>query len=72
MHEYKIITLCGSTKFKDEFMKVQEAFLSLKGKSKEEQEKIRHGLLVYCELDTYSMVKIWMIFNEIIGGERYE
>ena len=24
MHEYKIITLCGSIKFKDEFMKVQE------------------------------------------------
>ena len=46
----------------------QEAFLSLKGKSKEEQEKIRHGLLVYCELDTYAMVKIWMKFKEIIGG----
>ena len=26
MHEYKIITLCGSIKFKDEFMKVQEKF----------------------------------------------
>ena len=24
MHEYKIITLCGSIKFKDEFMKAQE------------------------------------------------
>ena len=24
MHEYKIITLCGSIKFKDEFMRVQE------------------------------------------------
>ena len=24
MNEYKIITLCGSIKFKDEFMKVQE------------------------------------------------
>ena len=44
-----------------------EAFLSLKGKSKEEQEKIRHGLLVYCELDTYAMVKIWEKFKEIIG-----
>ncbi len=50
----------------------QEAFLSLKGKTKEEQEKIRYGLLVYCELDTYAMVKIWMKFNEIIGEERYE
>ena len=44
-----------------------EAFLSLKDKSKEEQEKIRHGLLVYCELDTYAMVKIWEKFNEVIG-----
>ena len=24
MHEYKIITLCGSIKFKDEFIKIQE------------------------------------------------
>ena len=44
-----------------------EAFLSLNGKSKEEQEKIRHGLLVYCELDTYAMVKIWEKFKEVIG-----
>ena len=45
-----------------------ETFLSLKGKSKEEQEKIRQGLLVYCELDTYAMVKIWEKFKEIVGG----
>lgn len=44
-----------------------EAFLSLKDKTKEEQEKIRHGLLVYCELDTYAMVKLWEKFKEIIG-----
>ena len=44
-----------------------ETFLSLKGKTKEEQEKIRQGLLVYCELDTYAMVKIWMKFKEIVG-----
>ena len=44
-----------------------EAFLSLKDKSKEEQEKIRNGLLEYCKLDTYAMVKIWEKFNEIIG-----
>ena len=30
MNEYKIITLCGSIKFKDEFMKVQEK-LTLEG-----------------------------------------
>ena len=47
-----------------------EAFLSLKNKSKEEQEKIRHGLLVYCELDTYAMVKLWEKFKEIVGEER--
>ncbi len=46
-----------------------EAFLSLKGKTKEEQEKIRHGLLIYCELDTYAMVKIWEKFKEI-GEEK--
>lgn len=30
MHGYKIITLCGSIKFKDEFIKIQEK-LTLKG-----------------------------------------
>ena len=35
--------------------------------SKEEQEEIRKGLLVYCGLDTYAMVKIWEKFKEIIG-----
>ena len=44
-----------------------EAFLSLKEKTKEEQEIIRHGLLVYCELDTFAMVKLWQKFKEIIG-----
>lgn len=43
-----------------------DAFLSLKEKAKEEQEKIRKGLLVYCKLDTFAMVKIWMKFNEIL------
>ena len=44
-----------------------EAFLSLKDKSLEEQREIRHGLLVYCELDTYAMVKLWEKFKEILG-----
>ena len=43
-----------------------EAFLSLKDKSLEEQEEIREGLLEYCKLDTYAMVKIWEKFNEVI------
>ena len=43
-----------------------DAFLSLTNLSKEEQEKVRNGLLVYCKLDTYAMVKIWERLNEII------
>ena len=43
-----------------------KTFLSLKNKSKKEQEEIRHALLLYCELDTYAMVKIWEKFKEII------
>lgn len=42
-----------------------EAFLSLKDKTPEEQEEIRNGLLKYCELDTYAMVKIWEKFIEV-------
>ena len=42
-----------------------QAFLSLKDKSKEEQEEIREGLLEYCELDTLAMVKIWEKFREV-------
>lgn len=45
------------------------AFLSLKDKSPEEQEKIREGLLEYCKLDTYAMVKIWEKFNEVINED---
>lgn len=42
-----------------------EAFLSLKDKTPEEQEKIRQALLEYCKLDTYAMVKIWEKFIEV-------
>lgn len=45
------------------------AFLSLRDKTPEEQSEIRDGLLKYCELDTYAMVKIWMKFKEVIGDE---
>ena len=44
-----------------------QAFLSLKDKSKEDQDKIRKGLLEYCKLDTLAMVKIWEIFKEVTG-----
>lgn len=40
-------------------------FANLSNYSKEEQEKIRGGLLKYCELDTYAMVKIWEKLAEI-------
>lgn len=42
-----------------------ETFLSLKGKTKEKQTELRKGLLVYCELDTYAMVKIWEKLKEV-------
>ena len=42
------------------------SFLSMKGKTKEEKEEIRKGLLVYCELDTLAMVKIYDKFKEVI------
>ena len=33
-----------------------------------EQQKARHDLLKYCELDTYAMVKVWEELNRVIGG----
>ena len=42
------------------------AFLSLKNKTPKEQEEIRNGLLEYCKLDTYAMVKIWEKFIEAV------
>ena len=43
-----------------------EAFLSLKDKSLESMhDDIRNGLLIYCKLDTYAMVKIWEKFKEV-------
>ena len=38
--------------------------------TKEEQESIRKGLLVYCELDTYAMVKIWEKLKEVISKDN--
>ena len=47
-----------------------QAFQSLKNKTTEEQKEIRTGLLKYCELDTYAMVKIWKKFNQILNMAR--
>ena len=47
-----------------------ETFLSLRGKSKEEQKELRKGLLVYCKLDTYAMVKIWEKLKEFINTKN--
>lgn len=43
-----------------------ETFLDLPNHSKEEQEEIRKGMLMYCGLDTYALVKVWQKLNEII------
>lgn len=42
-------------------------FVELGKYSKEEQEVIREGLLRYCELDTYAMVKIWEKLNKLFN-----
>ena len=41
-------------------------FASLGEKTKEEQERIRHGLLEYCKLDTLAMVKIWEKLKAVV------
>jgi len=48
------------------------AFLSLKDKTPEEQEQIKEGLIKYCKLDTYAMVKIWKKFNRILNTTPQE
>ena len=42
-----------------------DTFMNLANKTKEEQETLRNGLLVYCKLDTYAMVKVWEKLKEI-------
>ena len=41
------------------------AYLSLKDLPKAEEEKLRHSLLKYCELDTLAMIKIWEKLKEV-------
>ena len=43
-----------------------ETFLAMKDMDEEERAKAREGLLVYCKLDTYAMVKIWERFKEVV------
>ena len=44
-----------------------ESFLKLRNEMPEEaKEKIKEGLLIYCELDTLAMVKLWEKFREVI------
>ena len=42
-------------------------FPKIKDMSPEEQQKARHNLLKYCELDTYAMVKVW---EELVRASR--
>ncbi len=44
------------------------AYSDLVNHTKEKQEEIRKGLLVYCGLDTLAMVKVWEKLKEVIGG----
>ena len=43
-----------------------ETFLAMKNMTSEEREKARQGLLVYCGLDTYALVKLWEKFKEVV------
>ena len=43
-------------------------FPMIKDMSSEEQQKARHNLLKYCELDTYAMVKVWEELVEAVAG----
>ncbi len=43
-----------------------DTFLSLSNLSKDEQKRIRNGLLAYCKLDTYAMVKVWEKLKDAI------
>jgi hypothetical protein len=40
-------------------------FIDLINHTKEEQEEIRKGLLLYCGLDTLAMVKVWEKLKEV-------
>jgi predicted RecB family nuclease len=42
-----------------------QAFTDLINHTKEEQEEIRNGLLLYCGLDTLAMVKVWEKLKEV-------
>jgi hypothetical protein len=46
-------------------VEASNAFTDLINYSKEEQEEIRNGLLLYCGLDTLAMVKVWEKLKEI-------
>ena len=41
------------------------AFANMESLTEEEQQKLRHNLLKYCELDTYAMVKIYEKIKKI-------
>ena len=42
------------------------AFARLGELSLEEQQQVRKNLLIYCQLDTYAMVKIWEVLKDIV------
>ena len=49
-----------------EAQEASDTFSTLKEETPQKQEAIRRGLLDYCKLDTYAMVKIYEKFKEAI------
>ena len=45
-----------------------ETYLDLLNHSKEEQEEIKKGMLMYCGLDTFALVKVWEKLKDIVEG----
>lgn len=43
-----------------------ETYLDLPNYSKEEQEEIKKGMLMYCGLDTYALVKVWEKLKNVL------
>ena len=51
-------------------IEASDTFLKLSNYTKEEQEKIRKGMLMYCGLDTYALVKVWEKLKEVVGDKK--
>ena len=43
-----------------------QTYLDLPNHTKEEQEKIKKGMFLYCGLDTYALVKVWEKLKKVV------